>query len=50
MYSPICIKQAPKEINWKMLAWAGLSLEGDLGEKVSLNWFTSPYYELREKF
>ena len=28
----------------------GLSLEGDLGEKVSLNWFTSPYYELREKF
>ena len=29
---------------------AGLRLEGDLGEKVSLNWLTSPYFELREKF
>ena len=29
---------------------AGLSLEGDLGEKVSLNLLTSPYFELREKF
>ena len=28
---------------------AGLSLEGDLGEKVSLIWLTSPYFELREK-
>ena len=27
----------------------GPSLDGDLGEKVSLNWFTS-YFELREKF
>ena len=29
---------------------AGLSLEGDLGEKVSQSWLTSPYFELREKF
>ena len=28
---------------------AGLSLGGDLGEKVSLNWLTSPYFELKEK-
>ena len=28
---------------------SGLSLEGDLGEKVSLNWFTSPCFELRER-
>ena len=25
-------------------------LGGDLGEKVSLNWLTSPSFELREKF
>ena len=31
-------------------AFAELSLEADLGEKVSLNWLTSPYFELREKF
>ena len=29
---------------------AGLSLGGDLGEKVSQFWLTSPYFELREKF
>ena len=29
---------------------AGLSLEGQLGEKVSQNWLTSPYFEQREKF
>ena len=28
----------------------GLSLAGDLGEKVFLIWPTSPYFELREKF
>ena len=28
----------------------GLSLGGDLGEKVSLSWLTSPYFELRVKF
>ena len=28
----------------------GLSIRGDLGEKVSLSWLTSPYFELREKF
>ena len=27
----------------------GVILEGDLGEKVSLSWLTSPYLELREK-
>ena len=27
----------------------GLSLGGDLGVKVSLNWFTSPCFELRQK-
>ena len=30
--------------------FTGLSLGGDLGEKVSLSWLTSPYFELREKF
>ena len=29
---------------------SGLSLEGDLGEKLSLSWLTSPYFELREMF
>ena len=29
---------------------SGPSLEGDWGEKVSLSWLTSPYFELREKF
>ena len=29
---------------------AGVILEGDLGEKVSLSWLTSPYLELREKW
>ena len=33
-----------------MIITAGLSLGGDLGEKVSLNWLTSPCFELREKF
>ena len=28
---------------------AGVILEGNLGEKVSLSWLTSPYLELREK-
>ena len=28
----------------------GLSLGGDLEEEVSLNWLTSPCFELREKF
>ena len=28
---------------------AGVILEGDLGEKVSLSWLTSPYLELRDK-
>ena len=28
---------------------AEVILEGDLGEKVSLSWLTSPYLELREK-
>ena len=28
---------------------AGVILEGDLGEKVSLSRLTSPYLELREK-
>ena len=28
----------------------GLSLGGNLGEKVSLSWLTSPYFVLREKF
>ena len=28
----------------------GVILEGDLGEKVSLSWLTSPYLELREKW
>ena len=28
---------------------SGVILEGDLGEKVSLSWLTSPYLELREK-
>ena len=28
---------------------AGVILEGDLGEKGSLSWPTSPYFELREK-
>ena len=27
----------------------GVILEGDLEEKVSLSWLTSPYIELREK-
>ena len=27
----------------------GLSLGGHLGEKVSLNWLTSPCFELKEK-
>ena len=30
-------------------AISGVILEGDLGEKVSLSWLTSPYLELREK-
>ena len=30
--------------------YSGLSLEGDLGQKVSFSWLTSPYFELREKF
>ena len=28
---------------------SGVILEGDLGEKVSLNWLTPAYLELREK-
>ena len=32
------------------LLLAGISLEGDLREKVSLRWLTYPYFELREKF
>ena len=28
---------------------AGVILEGNLGEKVSQSWLTSPYRELREK-
>ena len=28
----------------------GPSLEGDLGEKVTISWLTSPCFELREKF
>ena len=28
----------------------GVILEGDLGEKISLSWLTSPYLELREKW
>ena len=30
--------------------FSGAILEGDLGEKVSLSWLTSPYLELREKW
>ena len=30
-------------------ASAGVILEGDLGEIVSLSWLISPYLELREK-
>ena len=29
---------------------SGLGLDGDLGENVPLNFFSSSYYELREKF
>ena len=30
--------------------YTGVILEGDLGEKVSLSWLTSPYLEPREKW
>ena len=37
---------------WDNESWlsAGVILEGNLGEKVSLSWLTSPYLELREKW
>ena len=34
----------------RQMTYTGVILEGDLGEKVSLNWLTSPYFELREKW
>ena len=48
-FIPIKFSRIPHN-QFFLIVFTGLSLGGDLGEKVSQSWLTSPYFELREKF